>query len=473
MGGTAEGGTSGVGFWAHAPRRARAGRLAVVVACAATLLSGCAAAPAPQGLSRSPASAAGCSSHSVPSGGAAVLVGATTAVPQGGFVTDLAAWNRLAPAVRQQFERALAQAAAGTSAGACVRTTADLHVRVARPHAGRPGPSGAAGQLVSDVTASAGADLPPGCGPNGRGGTECDTLFGFGADTTPFTVTGQITYAGDPTCVVYRGGQLCTGWFSAWGDDGTAANGSTGSGIGTSALAVVSGGPVRAEAVSTPSAIYVSHAPSGVLSTVTVTPYVTLLDLTVQSVPYSDLCAPTWIVYGVVTPNASSPDVYSHEQASCVTEESVDARRDAAARSSAAYQALRSSQAGLGTAQVAQTVQQLVQAGTTANHALVGTSHRGLPGGASGPPRDTALLAAACPVLNAALAPGTRPGSAFSCTQSTIPPWRDEVPGQSLVSAQLGTSAVVDSSGGIDEAHLILAFNTAEVQECWPVATCR
>jgi hypothetical protein len=398
----------------------------------------------------------------MPSGGTAALVGATHAVAQGGYVTDLAAWHRLGPALRQQFERELVEASAGGNTSACLQR-ASLKVGVSPP--------GPAVRLVSDVL---GGGLPAGCHGAARGTTECDTLYGFGAGSTPFTVTGQIAYAGTPVCVSYgAGGQLCSGWFGAWGANGTTTTGATGSGIGASTLAVVAGGDVRAQAVSTPSALYVSRAPSGDQSSVTVTPVVTLLDVTVQSMADSAQCAPTTLSYGVVTPNVSTPSVATQQPVSCVDEVAFDGRGDAAATGSAASLGVRAAQRALTSpTDSSSAVAHLVPAATQVQDALAATSHAGLFSAGRSTVGSATVLASACPALNDALAAGTRAADAFTCTQSTLNPMTDTVLGQSLVSTQLTATAGAESTGPGGEAHLLLALDTVEVHECWPAAAC-
>jgi hypothetical protein len=331
---------------------------------------------------------------------------------------------------------------------------------------------------VADVvgpaaTAAAAAAAGPGCRPGQRNTIQCDTLFGFGTGSTPLTVTGQLDYSGTPVCVAYGKGQLCDGWIGAWGGDGTTNTGATGSGIGASALAVAGVGNVRAQITSSPSALYFAHAPSGDSTTVTVTPYVTLLDVTLQSVPDSTQCAPTKVALGVVTPNVSTPTASSQQFVSCVDEVDFDGRTDAPTRASVTYQDLRDAQAAMATETGGgHALLQLVAAATAAHAAMAATSHAGLFG--AGPPTvgSATVVAAACPVLNRALAAGTGPGAAFACTQSSIAPWHDTVLGQSLVSAQLNATAAVESSGTAGEAHVLLAFDTVAVHECWPAAAC-
>jgi hypothetical protein len=398
----------------------------------------------------------------MPSGGTAALVGATSPVAQGGYVSDPAAWEALHASVRQQFERELTQAAAALNPASCVQTSA-LRVGVTTPP-----PAGA--RLVDEVSAGA---PPAGCRTGPHGTTRCDTLFGFGAGSTPFTVTGQVAYSGTPVCVTYGAGQLCTGWFGAWGSDGTTDTGATGSGVGAETLAVAGAGDVRAQVSSSPSALYFSKAPSGDSTAVTVTPYVTLLDVTAQSVPDSVQCAPTRVAYGVVTPNVQKPALSSQELVSCVDEQQFDGRSDAASRASGPYGAVRAAQVALASATGATHAVQLLEAAGTASHrALASTSRAGLFGAGPRPPGSATVLAAACPVLNGALAFGTGPTDAFACTQSSIRPWKDVVLGQSVVSAQLTATAATETSGAQGEVHLLLALDTVDVHECWPAAAC-
>lgn len=391
------------------------------------------------------------------------MIGATTPVTGGDYASNRAAWDGLSAHLHQQFEQELSEAAAALDNAACVQTTAAMRVGVDRPAA----PSV---DEVDDVSAAA---LPAGCRAGPRGTTECDTLFGFGAGSTPFTVTGQVTYAGTPVCVTYGHGQLCNGWFGAWGADGTTATGATGGGIGASTLAVASVGNVRAQVTSSPSALYFAKAPSGSSTSVTITPYVTLLDLTLQSAPDSTQCAPTKIAYGVVTPNVSTPSAFSQLLVSCVPEVAFDGRRDAAAQSSSTVQSLLAAQQGVvSESGASHAVLELVGAATSIHDTMAATSHTGLFTAGAGAVGSGRVLSAACPVLNAALASGTRARDALACTQSSIPPWHGTVLGQSVVSPQLTATAAAVSSAGIGEIHLLMAFDTVEVHECWPAALC-
>jgi hypothetical protein len=404
----------------------------------------------------------------MPSGGNAVLVGAQTPV-DGAYVSDAATWGELPASQRAELERKLAAEATSVDASACAQTTSDLHVTVAPPSSGGDGVSGGAtsARLVS-VTAMRPAASSP-CIPGPQGTTQCDTLFGFGNDTTPLTVSGNIAYRGTPVCLSYSGGQLCNGWFGVLGADGTLDNGNTGSGIGSSALALMSFGAVRAQVSSDPTAIYISHAPAGQSSSVTVGSYATLLDVTLETSSDSAQCAPTTISDSIVTPNVSTPAQYGQSPVSCVDELSVDGRHDVAADSTS-FAALRAAQFELIGNQGADALNKLAFAALSSHQTLIGTPHTGLP--APGVADSAGLLSAACPILNQGLAPGTEPSAAFACTQSAIAPWHGVVLGQSLVSSRLTTTGYVQSASGSGAIHLILAFNTVDVHECWPAADC-
>jgi hypothetical protein len=174
----------------------------------------------------------------------------------------------------------------------------------------------------------------------------------------------------------------------------------------------------------------------------------------------------------VVTPNVSTPSAFSQLMVSCVEQGAFDGRTDGAAQSSSPYQALRSAQQGMATETGGgHAVIEMVSAAEALHNTMAATAHAGLFG--AGPRVSSAtVLGAACPVLNDALAPGTRAGDALACTQSSIPPWHDTVLGQSVVSAQLTASDAVVSSAGTGEIHLLMAFDTVEVHECWPAPFC-
>jgi hypothetical protein len=445
--------------------------------CGSALLASCSSGPsaAPPGTA---AVSAGCVSAETSSGGNGVLVGATSPVGDGGYVTDPTAWGQLPAATRQQLLETLSAADQQGNASSCVQTTADLHVAVGPPTAT---PTGASAQLVdvrgADDDGSASAALADnravetaGCRPGSRATTQCDTLFGFGQGTTPLTVSGHLNYSGTPVCLDYTGGRLCSGWFGAWGADGTVDNGSTGSGIGTSALALASLGNVSAKLTSSPTALYTSHAPAGQSSAVTVSSYITLLDITLQTVANSEQCAPTKLANSIESPDVATPTQFSQFPVSCVDETAFDVRTGSAAVAGP-YASLLAGQQLLTRSEGTQALAAVESAASSAHTWLIATPRNGLPT-ALDAPNGATLLGAACPVLNTALAPGVAV-TPYSCTQSSAPPWSGVVQGQSFVSAQLSTTAYAESGPGSGVVHVILAFDTVDVHECWPVSACR
>lgn len=425
---------------------------------------GCSSSPPQLTFTDGTVGTQGCSQRTIPSGSSAVLVGGTVPVGGGDFVTDLPSWKQQSAAAQAGLETQLQKAAATVSSGACVQTTASVRVGVRR----------APGATLDAVQATAPAALAQGCAAGPSGTTVCNVLYGFGRGTTPLSVTGRVQYAGTPVCVDYSGGQLCTGWFGAWGADGTVGNGNTGSGIGTSALSVVTVGTLEAEMSSYPSAIYVSRAPSGVMSAFTVSSWVTLLDMSLSTVPASLQCQPTSVSFGVVTPNESSPDLYSQAPSGCVDEASFGA---GAGTAGAVYAGLHRAQRDLVAGRGPAALSQATSAAIAAHQALIATPHTGLPAAGAGSPTSSALLDDACPILEAAvLGPATSAvagaNGSLTCSQVTLPVWHDVVPGQSLVSAQLTTRAISQSAGGAGSIHVLAAFDTVDVQECWPAADC-
>jgi hypothetical protein len=449
----------------------------VVVAgtCVTALLAGCSASPTANPTAANDRSSAQCTSSSTPSGGFGVVVGATSSIGGDQYVTDSAAWGRLPAAQQEQLTQALSAADAHSDAG-CVQTTADLHVSVG-PQSGPPGRVPA--RLVDDSTGAPaasgnltadGAVEPGGCLPGPQGTTHCDTLFGFGQGTTPLTVSGHLDYSGTPVCVPYTGGRLCNGWFGAWGADGTAENGSTGSGIGTSALALTALGDVRAKLTSSPSALYISHAPAGQSSDVTVGSYITLLDITLQTVPNSAQCEPTKLADSLVSPSMATPTPFAQFPGSCVDETAFGVR-DGTDALAEPYASFVSAQSLLTQDQSTQSVAAVASAASAAHRWLIATPRDDLPT-ASDRPTGASLMSSACPVLNSALSPGVT-DAPYSCTQSSAPVWHGVVQGQSLVSSQLSTTAYAESDAGTGVIHVILAFDTVDVHECWPLADCR
>jgi hypothetical protein len=351
-----------------------------------------------------------------------------------------------------------------------VQTTAQFHVTVSPAPAVSPAPGAGPGGGAAPVGFD-GAAPPDGCRAGPRRTTRCDTLYGFGQGSTPFTVSGTISYGGNPVCVNYVGGRICNGWFGVWGADGIPDNGNSGSGLGTSALAVASVGGIGAEAQSDPTALYVSRAPSGQDSDLTVRSYTTLLDLSVGTEPDSAQCAPTKITNTIVTPSATRPQAAVQWPISCVDEIAVDSLGGRAARTGP-VSTLLGAQRLLGQGRNAAALASLVAAASAAHQTLVATAHAGLPTAAQRP-SDATVERSGCPVLNAALVPDGGHPPPFACTQGSFPVWQAVIPGQSLVSSQLTTEAIAESAGTTGLFHLVLAFDTVEVGECWPAAACR